>query len=95
MEALKHLPDVSGRKYGTIDLGYDRVDTIRMEISTLETLAALICGCSREALTLPKVQWVTADLQARMAALTPETRAEWRDEDPQVLLALAVAMRQP
>ena len=91
METLRNLPDVSGRRFGNLSIGYDRIDQIRAEASTLETLAALLCGCSREDLTVQKVQSVIAALQSHMATLTDEDRAKWQDEDPQKLLAMAVS----
>lgn len=66
MESLKHLPNIEGRKYGTISIGYDRIDQMRGEIGVLESLAALVCGCTREELTIQKVQVAIAKLQSEV-----------------------------
>lgn len=93
MVTLEQLPDISGHRFGNITLGYDRVDQIRAEVSTLEALAALVCRVDRSALTLEMIQRVTREVETRIAALTPEDYAEWRDEDPQRLLAVALALQ--
>jgi hypothetical protein len=90
METLRNLPDIAGRRFGNLALGYDRIEQIRAEVSVLETLAALVCGCPREDLTVERVQKMTADLRQRAAALTDDDYAEWRDEDPLRLIAIAV-----
>ena len=92
METLRALPDLQGRRYGTVALGYDRIDQIRMEVSVLETLAAVICGCRREELTIPIVQAVLADIQTRGTALTDDDLDAARALGARELLARAVAV---
>jgi len=67
MESLKTLPDLQGRKFGSLAFGYDRIEQMRMEFSVLESLAALVCGCEREEVTIPKVQQAIAKIQAEQA----------------------------
>jgi hypothetical protein len=90
MESLRSLPDISGRRFGNIAIGYDRIDQIRMEMGTLETLAALLCGVEREKLTLADVQRLLADLQTRQATLIDADFDALGDLDPRTLLAMAV-----
>lgn len=72
MESLKTLPDLQGRKFGALSFGYDRIDQMRMEFSVLEQLAALVCKCEREEVTIPKVQQAIAAIQQEQANLTPD-----------------------
>jgi hypothetical protein len=90
METLRALPDIAGRKFGNVSVGYDRIDQIRTEVATLETLASWLCGVPREDLTLEKVQRTLGQLQSSAASLTAEDREKYRDEEPQKLLAIAL-----
>jgi hypothetical protein len=67
METLRALPDIQGRKYGTVAVGYDRIDQIRTEVSLLEALAALVCGCTRDELTTQRLQQAITEFQARQS----------------------------
>ena len=90
METLQSLPNIAGRRFGSLTIGYDKIEQIRAEATTLEAVAALVCGAEREALTIPLVQQALTDLQMRASALTDEDRARVAGVDPKQLLALAV-----
>lgn len=92
METLRSLPDMSGRKFGTISLGYDRIDKVRTEFGVLESLAALVLGCDREAVTVEKVSALLADVQIRAASMSDEEKAALGEVEPRKLLAAAVAL---
>lgn len=95
METLRNLPDISGRRFGNIAIGYDRIDQIRTEVGTLETLAALVCGCSREDLTLAKVLALLTEVETRIARLTADERAQFDMVESHHLLAVALARLRP
>ena len=67
MDTMKALPDLEGRKFGTLSLGYDRIGKIREEFSALLALASMVCGVPAEALTIAQVQAATARLHAAIA----------------------------
>lgn len=51
LKALNTLPDVSGKRFGNLSLGYDRVTEIRDEVSLLSRVAARVCGVEPHELT--------------------------------------------
>jgi hypothetical protein len=94
METLRTLPNLEGRRFGVITIGYDRIEQIRTELSVLESLAAVLCNCDREALTVPMVQRLTAAITNRVQAVTDADIEEIRGENPIDLVARAVALMQ-
>ena len=93
METLKTLPDLEGRRFGSLALGYDKIDHIRMEFGILESLAALMLNCQRDEVTIPKVQKLLVDLNNRLTMLTADDLAKVEGMAAADLLALAMAKR--
>jgi hypothetical protein len=73
LTTMSVLPDLEGRKYGTLSLGYDRIGTIRDEFSALLALASAACGVPPEQLTILLIQQTTAKLNAAAATVDGST----------------------
>jgi hypothetical protein len=73
LTTMSVLPDLEGRRYGTLSLGYDRIGTIRDEFSALLALAAEACACDPADLTILKIQQVTGELRAKNATVDGST----------------------
>lgn len=64
LQTLTTLPMVDDRvRFGQIQLGYDKVSTIRAEFVALQKLAAFACSCSEAELTLEKINALISELQ--------------------------------
>lgn len=55
LQGLSYLPDVSGRRFGTVDFGYDRINKLREEYTALLALASLVTATPSESLTAGQV----------------------------------------
>ena len=55
LQGLSYLPDVSGRRFGTVDFGYDRINKLREEYTALLALASLVLGAPPESLTAVQI----------------------------------------
>ncbi len=71
METLSILPELQGRRFGSVAVGYDRIDTIRAEFATLLGLAAIVCGVERDKVTVRMVEALTSVLTNGAAVATP------------------------
>lgn len=58
METLKMLPDVSGRRFGSMQVGYDKVDTIRVEMLALLAVVVALLGVEAQAVTMAQIRAV-------------------------------------
>ena len=67
MDTMHALPDLEGRKFGTVAIGYDRIGKIREEFSALIALASVVCDVPPETVTIAQVQAATVRLQAEKA----------------------------
>lgn len=94
MDTLRSLPDVQGRRFGSVNIGYDRIDQIRAEFSALESLVALLCGCDRDSLTMNKAQRLLSDVQARMLTVTEDDLLKVGDCTPIDLMAMATVVTE-
>lgn len=64
LQTLKALPEVDDRtRFGAVQIGYDKVCTIRLEFSALQKLAAFACNCAEAELTLEKINALVSELQ--------------------------------
>ena len=55
-KTLDSLPDVSGKRFGALSVGYENATAIRDEFSLLRAVAAACCGKDPEALTVADVE---------------------------------------
>lgn len=101
METMTILPALEGRRFGSVPIGYDRIETMRTEFSALQALASMICGCPPENLTVRMVGDLTARLTSAASTLTPERLADVVNEiglphdakrAAEALIALGVAV---
>jgi hypothetical protein len=92
METLRILPDIQGRKFGTIGLGYDRVQQLREEHSALLNFASLVLGVSAETMTTKMLADSSAGIQTRVDQLKawPEDSSGLRAKVKDVLADLPV-----
>ena len=97
IETLTILPNLEGRKFGTLALGYDRIETIRSEMGVFITTISTLLGIPEKDMTLRLIQERVADLQGRAGAMPVEEVSAAiehfgvdADDD---LIALAMACR--
>ena len=64
LQTMNVLPSMEGHRYSPLQLGPDRVGTIRAETEALQALAALVCGCAVEALTMDAIERKVSELRA-------------------------------
>jgi hypothetical protein len=63
-DALRTFPDLSGHRYGTLSLGYDRLTTISDQFRVLLAGSAAIIGRNPDDLTHDDVRRLTTRLSA-------------------------------
>ena len=76
METLTTLPDLEGRRFGSLNLGYDRIQKIREEHSTLLSLAALLLGVDPTEVTAKQVAALVLHLSTQLAALPSDLTSQ-------------------
>lgn len=67
METMTILPDLQGRKFGTVPLGYDRIDQIRTEFGALGQVASLVLGVPLDTMTARTAGDFVAEVNSLMA----------------------------
>lgn len=74
LETFTIVPAVDPRsRFGTLTLGYDRVEILRAEHAQLRDLAALICDVPTDKLTLHHVETMVRELKSRVDQQDAET----------------------
>jgi hypothetical protein len=64
LQTLNVLPAVDERsRFGSVQVGYDKICTIRGEFAALARLAAFSCNCTVDELTMEKIQALLVELE--------------------------------
>ena len=97
METLRLLPSMEGRRFGTMSLGYDRVDQLREEFSTLLSLAAVMLNTEPEKVTTRDVETLVTELRTKAAAFAPDDQVFDLDAEtpptPREVMAWGLALQ--
>ena len=69
LESLSRLPANDGHRFGTVTVGFDKINVMRDEFLALRDLAAVVCGVEPELLSLHDLSAMSVHI-ASMSELT-------------------------